>query len=235
MIKVGDVVKSLIHNDREFVVLEVSGDGTQFQIFLNGSGAWFSTDNPSFQTVFSRYETENRLTHLERMTGYKHREPKDDEYAIQRLIISFEDVIDKIDSRSLQRLVREVDEGTLTGVLYSCDTKERVENFRKSVSKNHFERLLNNIKDGYVSHPQSCADKFIHVCRQLEEMGEIVVCRSDEYIPVFPEPKPETPEEKEARIKASNERWERYMKEAEERGKRKQEEVQTWLKKVGLA
>ncbi len=153
------------------------------------SACHWDLDTAFHQIIFLQCQ----IRYLQEKTGHKYVAPKIGEAitegtfptgAFPNLNVkkpTLEDTIRAIDGRSLQRIFREVDESVLSTVLYSLKEKDLVDKIRNNLSRNHFNRLIQNIKDGIGSSgTESAADQFLRVVRQLDEMGEIVVSRDGE-------------------------------------------------------
>jgi len=141
--------------------------------------------------------------------------------------ITFDEVIDLVDGRSLQSVFRQIDDATLAGVLYSLQTVERVEKIKKNVSKNHFDRLMDYINEGYfgtvVERLEPHREKFMNNVRMLEEMGEIVVARRD------------NEESHEFRyVSGPTIDWEKYRQDQKKQLEEQDRRVKEWKIKVGL-
>jgi len=240
MFKVGDVVRLKINSEnREYPILAVSEDGKTVTLWHEENANLKNINIEDLQIVFSRYEIEKRLDYLERKTGFHYEPyipPEGFELAepLPRIEWTFEDLVDLVDGRSLQRLFREIDDTTLAGVLYSCDTPERVNKIKKNVSSGHFSRLLDDIKLGIVSNSKIHVEEFVKVCRRLDEMGEIVIARGDEAFIDFDNIKPLN-EEESAKLKQQREEW--WKQRAEEEKKKsleRQAQVNGWLTRMGL-
>lgn len=178
-------------------------------------------------------ELEKRIEYLEKQTGYKY----DPNPRYEQSHLTFDDVLNLVNDRSLQHIFREVDDSTLAGVIYSLETPEQMSKIKKNLSANHFERLIDNIKDGYYGTlPERLTryrEEFMKTIRQLEQMGEIVIARADEsYVEGFfdGEIKEETLEEKEKRAK----RWEEYKEEKRKEREWQKNKIQEWLDKMGI-
>jgi len=196
---------------------------------------------PDLQTALSLIkDLQMRVCYLERKTGYKNPanfledsssivSPPD----LKR--ITFNEVMEAVDDRSLQRVFREISDSTLSGVLFSLKTKEQVDKIRNNVSKNHFRRLVDNVRDGWNWYNQaSCIHDFMRVINQLEEMGEIVLSRGAEILYGFYDEKSFTKEEFDQIQKDREKRWEEYRIEQEQKRIEKEKEVVEWFKHVGI-
>jgi len=126
-----------------------------------------------------------RVDYLEEKTKIK--KPESDETSDYTIIyhgLTFDDVFNCVEKRSLQSIFREIENVTLAGVLFSFQTPEEVEKIKNNVSKNHFQILLDYIKDGYFSNNAveltQYREEFMDKVKHLEMMGEIVVHRDDD-------------------------------------------------------
>ena len=155
---------------------------------------------------------------------------------IERLPITFDDLLDRVDGRSLQSVFREIDDRTLAGVLFACKTKERVTRIKDNVSKNHFARLLETVECG-IGNTEYDVKTFVKIVHQLDEMGEIVVAREDEeFVEMYNDGSvyEQTPEQKEKRTFDINKWWAEQRKEREEREAKFAKDLADWKTSVGL-
>ena len=157
-----------------------------------------------------------------------------DDIAIKTFTL--EEAIDQIDGRSLQRIFREVEDHVLVCVLLALPTKELVQKMRKNISRNHFDRLIDDIKCGYGRAGSTEAiEKFLKVIHMLEEMGEIVgeivvVKDSGEYVT----PTPLTPEEQALRKAARDQRWQAYREQQRKADEIRAVAIKDWLDKMEI-
>jgi hypothetical protein len=153
---------------------------------------------------------------------------------------TFDEFIEFASPTSLHRIFREVGDDVVIAVLWSCKTKEKVDKIKKSLSKNHFKRLLEDIENyGGVWNCQDLIDKFMKNVRMLEEMGEIIIAREDndsiqvnEFCRVAKPISLENSLNQQERIMSS---WnELHKKEREEIRAKKDKEVFDWKNLVGI-
>jgi hypothetical protein len=177
------------------------------------------------------HDLKNRVEYLERRTGYKKPEltPEMVEYIhIQPPELTLDDVFNYVSGISLQTIFRDIDDQTLAGVLYSLNTPEEVNKIRKNVSKNHFMRLLDYIKDGYFGtvseRLEPYREKFMNSVRQLEEMGMIVVEKDDDTRSYVDMSQTLTPEF-----------WEKRRAEQKKQRQEMENKIQEWMKRTGLS
>jgi hypothetical protein len=174
MLKVGDIItlKNKEVSSAEHIIIGVS-DGTICILMPSYAVATVDVIHrkvslDEIESYVPRGESELRTFNLDLAED------------INRPKITFDDLMDRVDGRSLQRVFREIDDRTLAGVLFSCKTKERVKKIKDNVSKNHFARLLDTIECG-IGNTEYDVSIFVKIVRQLDEMGEIVIARDNEY------------------------------------------------------
>jgi len=195
-----------------------------------------------------------QVRYLQAKTGYKYVAPKIGETGgvgtfpdgafpnlqlvddIERKTFTLEEAVGLIDGRSLQRIFREVEDSVLVCVLWSLPTKELVDKMKKNMSKNHFARIVDDIKCGYGrSNSADSVAKFLRVISQLEEMGEIVVAREDDgeqYVTLLD---PEWTAEEIAQHKAERDkRWDVYREQQRKSNEAREAKTKEWLDKMGI-
>lgn len=192
-----------------------------------------------------------QVRYLEKKTGYKYVEPQIGDQLtdcclpgfelaedIKRREITLEEVMTLVDDRSLQRVFREIDDITLSGVLYFLDTPEKVQRIKKNVSERHFDRLLDNVRDGWIGKNGSHhVESFLKAVRQLEEMGEIVMCRTreEELLGFYDESANILSNEERAQRQAEQQAYFTNWREEIRRNRlKKNKEIQEWFDKMGL-
>jgi len=113
----------------------------------------------------------------------EHLEENDPELAeeIKRRLFVFEDII-KLDDRSLQRVLREVEMKELSLALKGA-TEELRSKFFKNMSKRASEMLkedMDYMGPVRVKDVEESQQKVVNVIRALEDVGEIVISRGGE-------------------------------------------------------
>ena len=100
-------------------------------------------------------------------------------YEIKNRMFAFEDIV-MLDDRSIQKIMREVDQSELAKALKSVDTKVQDKVFR-----NMSRRAANMLKENMeymgpirLKDVEDSQQKIIAIIRHLEETGEIIVART---------------------------------------------------------
>jgi hypothetical protein len=171
---------------------------------------------------------QKQVAYLQKKTGYQYVEPKiGDPIAeeVQTRDMPFEVVWDKIPDNSLQRVFRDLDDRALWTVLQSLDTPERIAKFRRSVSANHFARLLDEIRLAGIVDASSARTQFLIAADRLEHMGEIVidVQSHEEYVEMLRNSKPLSADEVKKMFEGMDARRQEKLEKARE-----------WFKMAGL-
>lgn len=172
MLKVGDIItlKNKEVSAAEHIIVAVSINKKSVFILLTIEATkgftWSEILYDEIESYVPRGESDSRLFNIF-ADGIKYDG------------ISFDDLIDNVDGKSLQRIFREIDDRTLAGVIFACKTKERVSKIKENVSKNHFARLLETIECS-IGNTEYEVKAFVKTVRQLDEMGEIVISRDNE-------------------------------------------------------
>ena len=147
---------------------------------------------------------------------------------------SIEELLEKIDARSLQRIFREVDDSVLASVLYSLDSKKAVEKMRKSLSRNHFDRLIDDIKYGNTGWVNESREQLRKTIWQLDEMGQIVVAADEESIQRPDAVYELTSEEREERKRKQFEMLDKYREKLKKEEAERNEKIKLWMEKMGI-
>ena len=89
-------------------------------------------------------ELKNRIEYLENRLGYRYvpRNPSVEVASdIIRRDITFDDIMNRVDTKSLQRIFNELSNGFLGQIMFSLETQEQLDTIRKAISVRRFEGI----------------------------------------------------------------------------------------------
>jgi hypothetical protein len=245
MINVGDIVSvnkdfGQLKVNSEYYVFIAENEAKCIGIMSDGDKICYWPSR-FFDVVSNRADNAIKLQFCleftEKETGRKYNVPRPSwEWAYK---YTFDEFMEFVSAFSLQRIFREVEEDVISAVLWSCKSKELVDKMKKSMSKNHFTRLVEDIENyGGVWNQEELVSKFMKTVRMLEEMGEIVMARQEDdsiQVDLFcTVPRPMTPEERKIQNDRIQAFTDSHKKEREEARAKKDKEVSDWKKQVGI-